>query len=92
MCGEDRVFHNDRAPQSVAIRWTNSRGLKPEDPPDEKFIIGKAEGVGEGHDAAGRKAAKAFAAKVRERGQELLRWASLIDDALAARDSKKEGT
>jgi hypothetical protein len=78
-CGRDRVFHNDGQPPSVAIRWTDKPGPWSA---DEKWIIGRAEGPAEGHDAAGRKAARAFAIKVREHGKALLEWADRIEKAL----------
>jgi len=77
LCGRDRVFHNDGSPASVAVRW--------EDPPQPRtggWIVGRAEGTAEGHDAAGRKAAIEFAKRLRTEGARLIDWANSIDRAL----------
>lgn len=81
-CGRDRVFHNDGQPPSVAIRWDDGPGPCA---PGEKWIIGRAEGPSEGHDDAGRKAARAFAIKLREHGKAILAWADRIEKALGDR-------
>jgi hypothetical protein len=81
LCGRDRVFHNDGQPPSVAIRWRYANGPSHTDR-EERWIIGAAEGPSEGHDDAGRKAALAFANRLRERGSQLISWAEQIERRL----------
>lgn len=81
-CGRDRVFHNDGKPSSVAIRWQDVPGPWL---PGEQWIIGRADGPAEGHDSAGRKAARAFAIRLREHGKSILSWADRIEKTLGDR-------
>lgn len=74
-CGRDRVFHNDGTPPMVAIRWGDGT--------EASWIVGKAEGSSEGHDAAGRKAAVEFVKRLRLSANGILEQANRIEVWLA---------
>lgn len=60
LCGRDRVFHNDGAPPSVAIRRTPFHSM-----PGDRWLTAS----GDTHDEAGRKAAIQFADELAVEGE-----------------------
>lgn len=76
-CGRDRVMQRTQGSPSVAIRW-DVNGKVTSQEGTERFLVRDGATL----DEAGKEAATAFAARIREQAKELAAWADRIEGHL----------